>query len=118
MTVDWRLTTVDGVMTDAPFRPTVSMLGWGLNEEDNLPRYVERAEEFLSSVASDLELIVVDDGSTDRTWSIASELAAARPWMRLIRNDRNMGAAFSARRAIRAASHEYLLWQTVDWAYD
>jgi glycosyltransferase involved in cell wall biosynthesis len=94
------------------------MLGWGLNEEDNLPRYVALAEEFLQSVANTYELIVVDDGSTDRTWTVASQLAAGRPWMRLIRNERNMGAAFSARRAIRAASHEYLLWQTVDWAYD
>lgn len=102
----------------AAFRPTVSMLGWGLDEEENLPRYLARAEQFLRSVADDFELIVVDDGSTDRTWTIATEAQRTRPWLKLLKNDRNRGAAYSAKRAIREATKDYVLWQTVDWAYD
>jgi glycosyltransferase involved in cell wall biosynthesis len=94
------------------------MLGWGLNEEGNVVTYVDRAERFLSSVSSDFELILVDDGSTDGTWARATELQASRSWLKLLKNDRNRGSAYSAKRAIKAATKDYLLWQTVDWAYD
>jgi glycosyltransferase involved in cell wall biosynthesis len=94
------------------------MLGWGLDEEENLPSYLERGEQFLRRISDDFELIVVDDGSTDRMWEIAVEAQRTRPWLKLLRNDTNRGAAFSAKRAIRAASKDYVFWQTVDWAYD
>jgi glycosyltransferase involved in cell wall biosynthesis len=94
------------------------MLGWGLNEEENLPTYLERAEAFLRTITDDFELIVVDDGSTDRMWAIAEEAQTTRPWLKLLKNDRNRGAAYSAKRAIRAATKDYVFWQTVDWAYD
>ena len=100
------------------WRPTVSMLGWGLNEEENLQRYVERAEAFLRSVSEDFELILIDDGSTDRTWEIASDLQRTRPWLRLLRNDVNRGSGFCYRHAIGAVSKGYFLAQTVDWSYD
>lgn len=105
-------------MSGEQFRPAVSMLGWGLDEQDNLPQYLARAEQLLRSLANDFELIIVDDGSRDRTWDVAVEAAKTRPWLHLIRNDRNRGAAFSAKRAIRAATKDYVFWQTVDWAYD
>jgi glycosyltransferase involved in cell wall biosynthesis len=102
----------------APFRPSVSMLGWGLDEQDNLNRYVERAEQLLRRLSDDFELILVDDGSRDNTWELAVEASNTRPWLRLLRNDGNRGAAYSAKRAIRAATKDYIFWQTLDWAYD
>ena len=100
------------------FRPSVSMLGWGLDERENLPSYLDRAETFLRSVTDDFEVIIVDDGSRDGMWEAATEAQRSRPWLKLLRNDRNRGAAYSAKRAIRAAGKDYVFWQTVDWAYD
>jgi glycosyltransferase involved in cell wall biosynthesis len=108
-------------MTDpqtAAFRPALSMLGWALNEEENLAEYVHRAEVFLSSVSDDYELVLIDDGSTDRTWALAGELQASRPWLRLLKNDRNRGPGYCYRRGIDSASKAYFMAQTVDWAYD
>ena len=102
----------------APGQPSVSMLGWGLDEQDNLATYLERAEHFLRAVSDDFELIIVDDGSRDRTWALAAEAQKTRPWLQVLKNDRNRGAAYSAKRAIRAATKDYLFWQTLDWAYD
>jgi glycosyltransferase involved in cell wall biosynthesis len=104
--------------TPGTFRPSISMLGWGLDERDNLPSYLERAEQFLRSVTDDFEVIVVDDGSRDGMWEVATEAQRTRPWLKLLKNDRNSGAAYSAKRAIRAATKDYVFWQTVDWAYD
>jgi glycosyltransferase involved in cell wall biosynthesis len=100
------------------FRPGVSMLGWALNEAENLAEYVRRAEVFLTSVSDDYELVLIDDGSTDRTWALAGELQATRPWLTLLKNDRNRGPGYCYRRGIAAASKEYFMAQTVDWAYD
>ncbi len=104
--------------TPAAFRPPLSMLGWALNEEENLAEYVQRAETFLSSVSDDYELVLIDDGSTDRTWALAGELQATRPWLTILKNDRNRGPGYCYRRGIAAASKQYFMAQTVDWAYN
>lgn len=98
--------------------PSFSMLGWALNEEANIEGYVRRAEEFLRSLGSDFELVVIDDGSTDRTASILAELATTRPWLRAFSNDRNRGSGYNTKRAISLATKDYLFWQMVDWSYD
>ena len=97
---------------------SLSMLGWALNEEDSIERYIERAEQVLSALTDDYELILIDDGSTDRTWSIAVDCQRTRPWLRTYKNDRNRGSGYNTKRAIGLATKDYLFWQTVDWAYD
>jgi glycosyltransferase involved in cell wall biosynthesis len=97
---------------------SLSMLGWALNEEDNVASYIERAGAFLERLTDDYELILIDDGSTDRTWDIVTTLQRDRSWLRAYRNERNRGSGFNTKRAISLATKDYLFWQTVDWAYD
>ncbi len=94
------------------------MLGWALNEEENVAEYVAKAEAFLRSVSDDFELVLIDDGSTDRTWAIMQELQRSRAWLTPLKNDRNRGPGFCYRRGIGAATKQYFMAQTVDWAYD
>jgi hypothetical protein len=99
-------------------RLSFSMLGWALDEESNVAAYIVKAEAFLSSMCDDFELILIDDGSTDRTCDIIAEHQASRPWIRLIRNERNRGAGYNAKLALGLATKKYLFWQPVDWCYD
>lgn len=101
-----------------PPRISVSMLGWALNEELNVAEYVQRAETFLRAISDDFELILIDDGSRDGTWALARDLQATRPWLTLLKNDRNRGPGYCYRRGIGAATKQYFMAQTVDWAYD
>jgi hypothetical protein len=94
------------------------MLGWALNEEESITAYVERAGQFLQDLTDDFELVLLDDGSTDRTWAIAVEMQKTRPWLKVYRNERNRGSGYNTKRAISLAEKDYLFWQTVDWAYD
>jgi glycosyltransferase involved in cell wall biosynthesis len=94
------------------------MLGWALNEEDNILPYIDRAEQFLRGVADDFELVLIDDGSTDRTAELASKCAGTRPWLRVFSNERNRGSGYNTKRAITLAQKDYVMWQTVDWSYD
>jgi glycosyltransferase involved in cell wall biosynthesis len=66
----------------------------------------------------DYEIVIVDDGSTDRTPAILNELAQEIPSLRVVTNETNRNVGYSCRRAIMAAGKEYLMWQTVDWSYD
>ena len=97
---------------------SLSMLGWALNEEESIAAYVDRAGALLARLTSDYELVLIDDGSVDRTWAIVTECQRTRPWLKAYKNERNRGSGYNTKRAISVATKDYLFWQTVDWAYD
>jgi glycosyltransferase involved in cell wall biosynthesis len=99
-------------------RPSFSMLGWALDEEQAIEAYVERAGAFLATLTDDYELILLDDGSSDRTWAVMRRCQSTRPWLRIFQNEGTRGSGYNAARAISLATKDYLFWQTVDWAYD
>ena len=109
----------DDILPGTPRVPfSLSMLGWALNEQDNVGGYIERAGAFLAALTDDFELILIDDGSTDRTWEIVLEYQRTRPWLRPFKNEGNRGSGYNTKRAVALATKDYLFWQTVDWAYD
>ena len=97
---------------------SLSMLGWALNEEENIGEYIDRAGAFLGALTDHYELILIDDGSTDRTWDLITEAQGTRRWLKAYRNERNRGSGYNTKRAISLATQDYVFWQTVDWAYD
>jgi glycosyltransferase involved in cell wall biosynthesis len=94
------------------------MLAWGLNEEESLESFFDRAFALLEASCADFELVFINDGSTDRTGQIAEDYAKREPRLRVLHNERNLNVGISSRRAIQAARNEVLFWQTVDWSYD
>jgi glycosyltransferase involved in cell wall biosynthesis len=93
-------------------------LCWAYNEEGLIAGYLRRANELLRRTVEDYEIVVVDDGSTDRTPAILKEMAQEIPSLRVVTNETNRNVGYSCRCAIMAAGKEYLIWQTVDWSYD
>jgi glycosyltransferase involved in cell wall biosynthesis len=69
-----------------------------LNEEESLPLLHQRLTEALVSSGYGYEIIVVDDGSTDRSFEILEEIQAQDEHLRVVRFRRNYGqtAAFTA----------------------
>ena len=59
--------------------PSVAVVLPAYNEEPNLTRTVTATRDYLARTMDDYQVVVVDDGSTDRTGAIAHELAAADP---------------------------------------
>ena len=64
----------------------------------------------------DLEVIVVDDGSTDGTYEAA--MAAAKPGTRVLKHERNSGKGTAIRTALAAATGDVVLIQDADLEYD
>jgi glycosyltransferase involved in cell wall biosynthesis len=75
----------------------------------NGENYVSEAiESILHQTFSDLELIICDNASTDRTETICRGYAAADPRVRYHRNERNLGHARNFNRTLELARGEYL----------
>jgi glycosyltransferase involved in cell wall biosynthesis len=66
----------------------------------------------------DRELIVVDDCSTDGSYSILERLASAHPEIRLYQHARNQGKGAAVRTAIQYATGDFTLIQDADLEYD
>jgi glycosyltransferase involved in cell wall biosynthesis len=100
------------------FDRSVSLLCWAYNEEDSIQNYLERASELMDASIEDYEIILIDDGSKDKTYEIASAFQKKNPRLKIFKNERNLNVGISLQRAIMRASEEYLFWQTIDWCYD
>ncbi|NJO84510.1 MAG: glycosyltransferase family 2 protein [Blastochloris sp.] len=81
--------------TPAPYLSVVIPV---MNEEESLPRLYERLTDALEVIGCSYELIMIDDGSRDRSFAIMRELAQQDARLRVVRFRRNFGqtAAFSA----------------------
>lgn len=63
---------------------------------------------------SDFEIICVDDASVDNSFHILQELSENEDRIRIIRNKKNKGAAYSRNKGIEIAKGEYLLFLDAD----
>jgi glycosyltransferase involved in cell wall biosynthesis len=75
-----------------PQRVTASAVVAALDEEDNVRPFYERLAPVMDALFADWELVVVDDGSTDRTAAILRELNERDPRVRCVRLSRNYGS--------------------------
>lgn len=88
------------------------------NEELVIATTVARCVETLSAVAPDYEIIVVDDGSRDRTGAIADELAAANPHIKVVHNRPNRGYGGALIAGFNAATKSLSFFMDSDGQFD
>lgn len=79
------------------------------NDEATVRAVTEQGLELLRGCADDYEVIIVDDGSPDRSGAIADELAREHPGVvRAIHHDHNRGYGAALRTGVAACRHEWI----------
>ena len=91
--------------------PLVSVIMPSFNAERFIGESIKSA---LAQTLGDIELIVADDASADRTCGIVDALAQRDPRIRLLRAERNGGPAAARNRAIDVASGRYIAFLDSD----
>ena len=97
--------------------PELSIVIPAYNEENRLGRALERIRDFLPSLnlqPEQVEILIVDDGSTDGTSRIAQDWMRALPSVRLISNDQNRGKGYSVKRGMLEARGRVALFTDAD----
>lgn len=84
------------------------------NEAERLPPTLADVCRFFQEKRFVFELLVVSDGSTDRTEAIVRSLSAQNTKIKLLVNAKNEGKGYSVRRGALAACGDYILFMDAD----
>ena len=88
------------------------------NEEQNIEKTVTRAVSVLGRMFDNYEIIVVDDGSRDRTGAIVTKIAAMYPEVRLVKHEQNLGYGAALRSVIFSARYDLVCFSDGDGQFN
>jgi glycosyltransferase involved in cell wall biosynthesis len=95
-------------------QPQISVLIPCKDEEATLGTLVGQIDAALGPLDTEYEIIFVDDGSTDTSWQVMTQLAADNPRVRAIRFRRNFGKAAALAAAVDEARGERVVTMDAD----
>jgi glycosyltransferase involved in cell wall biosynthesis len=97
--------------------PDVSVLVPAKDEAENLPLFMELAAEAFAGSGVRYEVIVVDDGSVDGSWTVLEELRGRFPFLRTVRHRVRRGIADALRTGYLHARGRVLVFYPADLQY-
>jgi glycosyltransferase involved in cell wall biosynthesis len=101
--------------SDAPPEPIeLSIIVPSYNEELRLPASLDRIAAYVAGSGRSTEVLVVDDGSKDRTAAVAAAYAESIPNLRVLANGENHGKGYSVRHGMLEARGKIVLFTDAD----
>jgi len=98
--------------------PEISLFFPAFNEEKNILTAVRKAGDVLKAITSRYEIIIVDDGSRDRTGQIADSLAADDPHVSVVHHQSNQGYGAALWSGIQAAKYDWVFFSDADLQFN
>src|SRR5262249_53522279 len=99
--------------------PSLSVFFPAYNDAPSLPALIAKTFAVLEANVADYELIVVNDGSRDKTAEVLEKLYAEyAPYLRVITHPENLGYGGALRSGFRAATREFVFYTDGDGQYD
>lgn len=91
--------------------PGLSVIIPNFNHAEFLPLAIDSS---LRATAGEIEIIVVDDASTDASVSVVQKWSARHRNVRLLQHERNLGVEAALNHGLRAARHDFVLFRAAD----
>jgi glycosyltransferase involved in cell wall biosynthesis len=88
------------------------------NEEENIAEAVRRALSILPRYTDRFEVILVNDGSKDKTGEIADSLAGGDDRIRAVHHPKNLGYGVALRSGLQACRYEWIFYTDGDNQFD
>lgn len=94
--------------------PSISLIFLMFNEETNIASVLQDAISYCKSALHDWELLVIDDGSTDRSAEIVKAIQKDTPQIRLIQHQKNQGMGAGMTTGVQNAEKKYFIFFPAD----
>lgn len=101
-----------------PSTPSLSVVIPAYNEESCIEACVTALEDVLREISEDFEIIVVNDGSRDRTAEIVESLKQSRPYLGVVHHERNRGLGRTLRSGFDRCRNEVTFYSDADLPFD
>lgn len=86
------------------------------NEENRIVGTIVSLRAYFDSLPLDWDLVVVDDGSSDRTSEVAEEAFGRRDGLNIVKHPSNMGKGAAVRTGMLAADGDYAVFMDADFS--
>ncbi len=96
--------------------PHLSVVVPAYNEEERLPRTLARLHEYYSAQNYPFDVVVVSDGSKDKTAELVREFAKTHPHFSVVEYQPNKGKGYAVRQGMLAAEGDLVLFCDADLA--
>ncbi len=96
----------------------LSVVVLAYNEEHTIEDCVGRVVDVCDELGIAYEVVIVEDGSTDRTLAVASELCRKVPQVRCVRHPVNCGSGRAIRSGVEASRGERIIYVPADGQFD
>lgn len=97
---------------------SISVVMPAYNEEANIGPMVSEVLEVMGPISDDYEVVVVDDGSRDKTAEVVRKLAADHPQVRLIQHQVNKGYGAAVYTGFTSATRDFIFFTDSDKQFE
>ena len=88
------------------------------NEEENVENTIKKSIEILEQFSCEYEIIIVDDGSQDRTSGIVEAYTTKNPSVKLIRHEKNLGYGGALQTGFKNCKYGLIFFADCDLQFD
>lgn len=98
--------------------PSLSIFVPAFNEEGNIDACLKSLVDIAEQISDAYEILVIDDGSTDKTKTIAGNMQAKNSNIRVIGHESNKGYGSALATGIKNCRYEYIFFTDADLQFD